>query len=373
MYVSDFSELGYALACVDEENFELIDRSGQVVSRPNLHPKKDLYLTPQCRDERDKFPLMLYLGTRHTTRGEYCYMGHDGQLLAKGKRFISRFAEGMAIAQMSKSRFAIYNEKGKKNADVSNTAGEPFFGATQFQGGLALAAAKSVDGNHNCLFKVFSDGQVENMGYFSSALKSFGEGLWMLKDDLNESYLFTDFAGQTLGVEEINKSNETNFTRIVYAKPFKDGGAVVKLGNNTMEEMEFLIDRNGKFFFKEGLKEIIAGEGDGIIVIKDNSDRPFKFVDLKKGFLTDEQGKVLAYRSAKPFYQGRAVVTVNGRLGIIDQYGHEIVPPEYYEIGNYENGVALAKKGNDSFYLDRRGRQVFAKSNTERFKRLTKK
>ncbi|MCR9290674.1 MAG: WG repeat-containing protein [Bacteroidetes bacterium] len=108
---------------------------------------------------------------------------------------------------------------------------------------------------------------------------------------------------------------------------FKEGKAVVFHGN----KKGGLIDRNGKMLIVPSINQMIEfTEGRGLV----RQDTQFIYIT--------EQAQVFdgEYQKARKFINGVAVIKENGRWGIINQKGIEIIPPKYDYIDQFEDGFA---------------------------------
>ena len=94
-------------------------------------------------------------------------------------------------------------------------------------------------------------------------------------------------------------------------------------------------------------------------------DEVVKAIAFEKGKFLNLQGDEAftterTYENMRDAHGDYAIVTLDGKSGLIDNAGREIIPPEYDELGNYEDryleyGVISAVKDGKFGYLDAEG------------------
>ena len=87
----------------------------------------------------------------------------------------------------------------------------------------------------------------------------------------------------------------------------------------------------------------------------------FRVIRDGKIGLCDLEGKELlapTFDDIYDFYNGVAVVCQNGRMGAIDASGHVIVPVVYDNLWNFLGDTALARRDGKWGVVDRTGREV---------------
>ncbi|MFK7933762.1 MAG: WG repeat-containing protein, partial [Saprospiraceae bacterium] len=112
---------------------------------------------------------------------------------------------------------------------------------------------------------------------------------------------------------------------------FKDGKAVVYKGSRKAG----LVDAEGNELIEPSLNKLINfSENRGLV-----RDEKYRFY-----YITD-QARIYDgfYQKATPFQHGVAVVQMDGKWGIINQKGIEIIPPKYDRIESFENGYARVR------------------------------
>lgn len=112
---------------------------------------------------------------------------------------------------------------------------------------------------------------------------------------------------------------------------FREGKAVVFKGNKKAG----LIDSTGNFLIEPGINRMLLfSEGRGLV-----RDERYRF------YYVTEQANLYEgfYQKAGAFKNGVAVVQIEGRWGIINQKGIEIIPPKYDKIEQFKNGFAKVR------------------------------
>ena len=112
---------------------------------------------------------------------------------------------------------------------------------------------------------------------------------------------------------------------------FKDGRAVVYKGMRKAG----LINHQGEQLIAPSLDRLLNfQEGRGLV-----RDEKYRFY-----YITEEASLYDGYyQRASEFKHGVAVVQVNGKWGIINQKGIEIIPPKYDQIESFEDGYAKVR------------------------------
>lgn len=112
---------------------------------------------------------------------------------------------------------------------------------------------------------------------------------------------------------------------------FEDGRAVVYKGMRRAG----LIDKAGNKLIEPSLDRLLNfQEGRGLV-----RDEEYRFY-----YITEQASPYNGfYEQATEFKHGVAVVQVNGKWGVINQKGIEIIPPRYDKIESYRNGYARVR------------------------------
>jgi len=196
-----------------------------------------------------------------------------------------------------------------KSGNLINNTGYKFVG--DYKDGLVSVRDKSGYGFMDTSGKV-----VVSTKY--SKVSNFCEGLAMVQKNNKCGYI------DTLGNQVI---------KCTYSKclDFDEGKAVVYRGY----KKGGLIDRTGAYIIEPGLNKMLSFEqGRGLV-----RENEYKF------YYITEQAKLYEgyYEDASSFKHGVAVVRIDGRWGIINQKGIEIIPPKYDKIENFEGGYAKVR------------------------------
>ncbi len=112
---------------------------------------------------------------------------------------------------------------------------------------------------------------------------------------------------------------------------FSDGRAVVYQGIKNAG----IVDRDGQLIVKPSLDRLLEfQEGRGLM-----RDDKYRFY-----YITEQTNLYDGYyQQASAFRHGVAVVQIDGKWGVINQKGIEIIPPKYDHIEDFENGYAKVK------------------------------
>lgn len=191
---------------------------------------------------------------------------------------------------------------------------------------------------------------ITNQAY--NEIQPFSEGLAVVK--LVDTYGYIDVTGRQVIPCEFSKAsafyegraavqqngacgyiNKTGNQVVPFefsrCQDFDGGKAVVYKGIRRAG----LIDLQGNLVIEPSVNRLLTfSEGRGLV--RDNEYRFYYITeqaDLYNGF----------YDEATEFQHGVAVVQVNGRWGIINRRGIEIIPPKYDKIETFENGYAKVR------------------------------
>ncbi len=113
---------------------------------------------------------------------------------------------------------------------------------------------------------------------------------------------------------------------------FADGRAVVFQGSLRKAG---LLDTSGKLLIEPSINRLLDfSEGRGLV-----RDEQYRFY-----YITEQAGMYNGYyQKAGSFNYGVAVVQINGKWGVINRRGMELVPPKYSRIESFENGYAKVR------------------------------
>ncbi len=124
---------------------------------------------------------------------------------------------------------------------------------------------------------------------------------------------------------------------------FQEGKAIVYKGLRKAG----LMNLEGKLIIEPSINRLIDFK-DGRGLVRDNSYRFYYITEqarLYEGY----------YENASEFQNGVAVVQIDGKWGIINQKGIEIIPPKYDKIEKFEDGYAKVRIGRFSGLTNLKG------------------
>lgn len=296
------------------------------------------------------------------------------------------FSEHMSICQVD-NKFGYIDESGE--CIIS-----PIFDyAGKFFNGYAVVGIGNIDiKNRPYLDSNGRYGYINKKGHFITPIHfskahNFSENLACVQKDGKFGY--------------INEKNQTMIPfRFSFADAFSEGKACVVLDNNY-----YYIDAHGQGMscgcnyaesFSDGMAYIEVHEvsggfcgfidrNDNIIYMPHDFDfcgfdftesrcvvqryspyyNIFEKSDKKRYGYIDKSGALSIpdiYQKAFPFYDGRAVVSLENRFNVINLQGKHILPlsNDYDYIGNYCCGLALVQKNNKFGFIDRDGNVVIS-------------
>jgi hypothetical protein len=142
---------------------------------------------------------------------------------------------------------------------------------------------------------------------------------------------------------------------------FSEGLAAVQL-----EDKYGYIDRSGKMIIPPKF-ESAHSFSDGLAVVQlDAAGNKWGYID-KSGKLVIG-GEEFVY--ARRFSEGLAAVQgKNGKYGFIDKTGNFIIPPQFYRVGDFSDGLAAVEPVRDSWpgnlnYINQKGQNVIKSMST---------
>ncbi|MEL7427058.1 MAG: WG repeat-containing protein, partial [Bacteroidota bacterium] len=109
----------------------------------------------------------------------------------------------------------------------------------------------------------------------------------------------------------------------------------------------------GRAVVYQGIKNAGIVGVNGEVIVQPSLDRLLEFQE-GRGLMRDDKYRFYYiteqtnlydgyYQQASAFRHGVAVVQIDGKWGIINQKGIEIIPPKYDHIDDFENGYAKVK------------------------------
>jgi hypothetical protein len=180
-------------------------------------------------------------------------------------------------------------------------------------------------------------------------IRSFQEGMAAVKH--RDKYGYIDLTGKVIVPCQYSKASDFSNGRAAVQREGqcgyinKTGRELVRLEFSTCLDYEDglavvyknkrkagLIDSLGQFLIEPSINRLFDfSEGRGLV-----RDANYRF------YYITEQASLYDgyYQGASPFQHGVAVVQSNGRWGVINQKGIELIPPKYDKIEAFENGYA---------------------------------
>jgi WG containing repeat len=216
------------------------------------------------------------------------------------------------------------------------------------QHGLAVAAA-SDDGKRQTLInrqglpimnqtydeiQPFQEGMAvvrrgNNYGYIDTSGKLKIEALYNRAEPFSEgrAAVYKDGACGYISASG-DQVSEFSFTR---CQDYSDGRAIVLQGSRKTG----LVDQDGKLVIEPGMNRLL-GFSEGLGLARDEQYRFY--------YITEHAGMYNGYfQKAGTYHHGVAVVQINGKWGIINRRGMEVVTPKYSQIERFENGYAKVR------------------------------
>ncbi|MCB0636602.1 MAG: WG repeat-containing protein, partial [Lewinella sp.] len=180
----------------------------------------------------------------------------------------------------------------------------------------------------------------------------FREGRAVVKD--RQGYGFIDTTGQIVIPTIYSKAGDFHEGRAVVQQNGKcgfvdaDGELIVPCAYSRCQDFS-----GGRAVVYQGIKNAGIIDRDGRLIVEPSLDRLLEFQE-GRGLMRDEAYRFYYiteqtslydgyYESATPFQHGVAVVRINGKWGIINQRGIEIIPPKYDHIESFEDGYAKVR------------------------------
>ena len=241
--------------------------------------------------------------------GKYGLIKRNGEFFLRPKyKHIQAFNEnGLARVQLGKERvrYGLLSRTG----DIITQ--QQFYKIAPFHEGMAAVKYKNKYGFINTSGKMVIDNKY-------SKVSNFSEGLAMVQK--NGLCGFVNKKGEVIVPLKYSRCED-----------FKDGNAIVYKGLRKGG----LIDKTGHEVIKPGVNRLIDfSDGRGLV-----RDDKWRF------YYITEEAKLYEgyYEEAKEFQHGVAVVQMNGRWGVINQKGMQVIPPKYDQIEDFENGYAKVR------------------------------
>lgn len=236
--------------------------------------------------------------------GGFHVIDESGKVLtSKPYSYIGTYKEGRVIYadtdEQGKYLYGYLDEQGKEIIPLS------YDSAKDFKDGKAVVQISDSE------FALINRSGTIIQTYPYAFVGDIGEGLLAFQEKSNSRYGFIDEAGYVV--------IESKYTG---AQPFQEGRAVVNTAENYKSAFG-LIDRNGRFIIEPVYNDILPlGEG-----------------RLAVGKAIDEK---------QPF--------IGSRYAVADTNGLFLTDFIYYDVGDYEGGLASVDDGRNTFFIGKNGK-----------------
>lgn len=278
----------------------------------------------------------------HTAKG-VGYINREGEMVIP-PRFDRAYGFQLGIARVQvDNEMGLINTRGHYVQRPRYTDIQPFN-----EHGLAIVQY----GNHNVRYGLIDRSSKLITRQAFRDILPFSEGLAAVRQ--RDDWGFIDTTGQWVIAEQFSKASSFSegmaavqrdgqcgyinragqlVVPCTYSKclDFNGGRAVVYQGMRRAG----LVDKTGELLIEPSVNRLINfQEGRGLV-----RDEQYRFY-----YITEQASPYDGYyQRASEFKHGVAVVQVNGKWGIINQRGIEIIPPKYDRIESFENGFAKVR------------------------------
>lgn len=277
------------------------------------------------------------------TSGGMGYINREGEM-AIAPRFDRAYSFQLGIARVQvDNKLGLINAQGHYVQRPRYTDIQPYD-----EHGLAIVQ----HGNNHLRYGLIDrSGKLITRQAFRE-IQPFSEGLAAVRQ--RDDWGFIDTTGQWAIPEQFSK-----------AASFSEGMAAVQINGqcgyiNRLGQIvvpctysKCLDFNGGKAVVYQGMRRAGLVNKEGELLFEPSVDRLLNFQE-GRGLVRDEQYRFYYiteqaspyegyYQRASEFNHGVAVVQVNGKWGIINQRGIQIIPPKYDRIESFENGFAKVR------------------------------
>lgn len=214
--------------------------------------------------------------------------------------------------------------------------------------GLAIAQR----GGHSVHFELINKQGSLVSSYKYKSIAPFKEGLAVVKT--RNGYGYIDMRGNMVIEDRFSKAS--SFSEGLAAVQMDGDCGYINLSGQLVIPCRFskcLDFQGGRAVVYKGMRKAGLIDQAGSLLIEPSLDRLLNFQE-GRGLVRDEQYRFYYiteqaspyngyYEQATEFKHGVAVVQVNGKWGIINQKGIEIIPPRYDRIDSFRNGYARVR------------------------------
>ena len=287
--------------------FGIIDKQGKQIT-PLKYDRFDTFFEGLAHVSINGKTGLIDLNGREITPIKYDNIGH---YLPKGKN------EGLITVRIN-GKFGFINKTGREITQLK------YDYISEFNDGVAKVTINGKDG------AIDKEGkEIIPVGKYEYSISDFHEGI--AKVYLNEKFGFIDKNGKV--IIQIKYDEVTDF----YCG-FSKVGLNRKVG---------LIDKTGKEIIPIGKYYNIDNYDKDLTSVYNESGH-FGYVDSKTSQEIIVIGK---YDGFFGFHEGVSVVSLNDKYGVIDIKGKEIIPLKFDSISEFNNGIAIAKRGCEFFVI----------------------
>ena len=324
-------EEGLLFPIVRNGKYGFINKSGEVVIKPQFH---------SARDFSEGLAMICVKRKGHYLWG---YIGKTGRIVidpqfANIEVRSGNFSEGLARVMLDRK----YGYIDKTGQMVIEPQFEPFGAAPRDTGAFCEGlACIRLDGKYGYIDKA---GQIVIEPEFETFHIGFrfSEGLVRAQFGRKWGYL--------------NKSGEVAIEpQFDGARDFSEGLAAVKIGGR----MGF-IDKTGSVVIEPQFSgwEFISGFSEGLARVW--ISKKWCFIDRKGGIVIELEPRLGAGRD---FSEGRALVSIgykeSYKAGYIDKAGKVVVEPQFDYAQDFSEGLARVSVGRKKGYIDKMGNYVW--------------
>lgn len=156
-----------------------------------------------------------------------------------------------------------------------------------------------------------------------------------------------------------SKGTAKSDRNFAYAGAFRDGLAIVKLTGS--KEQYVFVNENGQIAIDKNFKNLSIFS-DGLAWVSPRNQHPIA-ID-KKG---NEKFSIKGAEHVRVFKDGLAAYsvkdTIGEKWGFVDSNGKTVIQPQFYDTGNFSEGLCAVKDENGNWkYIDKKGVVKFEQS-----------
>ncbi len=317
------------------------------------HIYKTHFFTVKTRVKKENNELFSYIFEfSNRLKPIYLFDGNKGEFLSDSRGFLGfRFSDftNLGLPYMTtildNGKFSMVNLKGEF-LEHDNEIFKATYISEPHDGMIAFAIEGEWTGNKNTV-KLSNEhinlkklGKQFNLDLHSNYSMKYNKAIY-LKD---AKWGYMDYHGNII-IPPIYE----------YAFDFKSERAIVIKDNK-----RGVIDKKNKIIIPLAFDDIKQKRNNYFKVSKNNNDNI--------EYLLNNKGEQLI---SKPYeFTGRLVenkrrIKENGKYGVVNEKGKNIIPAKYDSLGIFHQGYALARMENDIFIIDKNGKEYLKNKNFE--------